>query len=671
MSSPRVKAYFSAGDWKFNRFLEIGITKPAQQKKRGQLTRMGPKPGDYVADRMMAYDADMANNQMKLGGRINATWIPENAKKKNMRPKYEIFNTSHEDGMKLQATKRLTDVAIKDGQTNSPMPDDIRINRHLSESLHGLKHVPILHQQWDPERITESPLKVDSEGTPFQHPPKADFPRFYNREMFKELNDWQVKTNELRYNSNSEAFVYFHFWAHDDKWVWRRRDDVSSYVREVAEDILREKLESVQRTLYGKTVTYPPVEGKFIIKNSTISYEVAEGFTSCKCQIYAKPTDPRTTSVKGSGTTISWKVGKHGNWEHSTLDEEGRYTINIKRVEELIAVKVADSELTIPTVRRDGPHHLHIVPPADLYRALPGWSGEEVQQLYRQELLVFEEELVNTLNNIDSIMQPTEVLYAAQNELLQMATRERKKLKQSQKDYDWWFHHQSFVLYLPFMSQEIMHRLMNWRNTVNQKIGNSPWIDSLRQYSPQPVNCLMQVFRKHNNVWDSRVFKVEHDEEGTFQEESSQEWSFVDDLPDPQPTPPSHIRDVQPRPISRAEVELIDTKYTRDHIWSKMTSVQSDISFEGEAKDYSESYFRDTFAARKRAGVEIHPDDQPGFEVDPEPQFKSVPEADRAKYVRRIGKLYRKYLNPYHPNPSRFISGTEHQPKDETVDNLY
>eukprot|EP01060_Flectonema_neradi_P001912 TRINITY_DN11174_c0_g1_i1.p1 TRINITY_DN11174_c0_g1~~TRINITY_DN11174_c0_g1_i1.p1 ORF type:complete len:688 (+),score=114.57 TRINITY_DN11174_c0_g1_i1:301-2064(+) len=586
-----------------------------------------------------------------------------------MRPKYEIFNTTHADGMKLQATKRLIDVALKDSQTNTPMPDDIRIHRHLSETLHGLKHVPLLHQQWDPERMVDSPLKTDSEGTPYQQPPKADFPRFYDREMFKELNDWQVQTNDLRYNSNTEAYVYFHFWAHDDKWVWRRRNDVSAYVRDVAEDILREKLESVQKSLYGTSVTYPPSNGKFIIKNSPLTLNQAEGFTSGEITIFAKPTDPKTTAVTASGTAISWKVGRHGKWESSTLNDEGHYKINIKRVEDTITIRIDDSELVVPTTSGNAGQKIDLTPPSDLYRALPGWSDEEVKNLYRQELQLFEEELVNILYNIDTIMKPTEMLYAAQNELLQMATRERKKLRQSQKDYDWWFHHQSFVLYLPFMSEDIMHRLMNWRSTINQKIGNSPWVDSMRQYSPQPVNCLMQVFRKHNNVWDSRVFKVEHDEEGMFQEESSQEWSFVDDHPDPQPTAPSHIREVLPRPIVGVEKELTDVNITRDLVWSQMTDVQSEVNYEGEPKDFADAYFRDSFAARKRTGMPVHPEDQPGFEVDPEPQFQAVPEADRAKYIRRIGKLYRKYLNPYHPNPGRFLSGNK-QPTDETIDRL-
>eukprot|EP01063_Lacrimia_lanifica_P009136 TRINITY_DN16162_c0_g1_i1.p1 TRINITY_DN16162_c0_g1~~TRINITY_DN16162_c0_g1_i1.p1 ORF type:complete len:712 (+),score=287.06 TRINITY_DN16162_c0_g1_i1:71-2206(+) len=631
------------------------------------------------------------NIQNANGAHITAMWLPENAKKKNMRPRFEVFNTSEAEGLKLRATKRLSQVALPVG---GGMKDDVRIHRHSTESLHGLQHAPLLHQQWDPERQEPVPFaKYDAEGRPIPPEPLPDFPRFFNRERFGDLDAWQRSTNETRYNSDAETFVYFHFWAHDDKWIHRRRVDVWDYVKSQTEEYVREKLDSVQRILYGKVMPkdhIAPCDG-VVLRRSPERVVATDGaFAKMEVDISCRPIDP--TQEGYAGAQVQWaevEVGKDNKWKTLFLDSNGnctvRFQVALAQTAVPIEVRVAVPDMPQPMKNSTNPDPVapkrekeardarlsftpqadpkpadlsHLKPPTDLARALPGWSEEEVRELYAQELYRFEEDLLNTLYNIDAIMHPTPVLYACQNELTPHFTAARFAERQSKKDIDWWFHHQSFILYLPFYEEEFMHRLQNWRATVNQKVGNSAWADQIRQYSPQPVNALMQVFRKHNSVWDSRVFKVEHEVEGEFQEEAAQEWSYVEDpaAKEPQPTPPTHLRARHPKPIDDPDETLLDPEAAQTFVWSQLRSPTDKMRVDGAPRDYAEEYWADSFAARREAGVPVHPDDQPSVETDVEAATPAAPEGQRKKYIRRMGKLYRKYVNPYNPNPQRFVS---------------
>ena len=722
-AAARSKPYFSNFTTKFFTFhKETGFTNhKASTGKFGALHARSPNK--YVPSPPGTRLSWHTNYASSNGALITSSFIPENAKKKNMRPKFELYNTSDKDAALLRHTKRLAHISIP---VKKDMADDVRIGRAIDEDLHALQHTPLLHQQWDPERVVESPFDSrDSAGRPLPAAPLEDFPRFFNREMFQELDSWQAKTNETRLNPNNEMFIYYHFWAHDDKWVHRRRNDVHDFVKTQAAEYLREKLRSVQILLHGEERAYGSVGGDdgpaIILRHHGVQVqEVAGGLAAVELFVNCKPADPLAKPL--AGASLRYKVKSEGAWHTALLTDEGTALITFTVPRAILAgdavlVEVEGAQLNLSLAQKeDGAARASsavrpkLSPPSDLTRALPGWTAQEVEALYRQELLRFEEELYNTYRNIDAITHPSPVMYASQNELMQMGQKHRYNLLQSKKNYDWWFHHQSFSLYvnpppppnstqtphtstprnttttttttryLPFHDEEFLHRLQSWRTNVNQVLGNSSHIDQLRQYSPQPVNCLMQVFRKHNNVWDSRVFKVQHDVEGEYQEEATQEWSFVEDQREPQPTPPAHLSPArQPRPVEGVEPEMLDPLEVRDSVWAQIRTPTDKITVEGAAQSYAEEYWQDSLAARKAHNEPLHPDDQPGLEVEPQPQFSAAPEADRyalsyfvvcweisilfytiahrKKYVRRLGKMYRKYVNPYHPNPQRFVSG--------------
>ncbi|KAJ9458063.1 hypothetical protein DIPPA_34825 [Diplonema papillatum] len=658
MSAGRAKPFFSANtNASWTRYETTGMPKFLNTRgKAGNMIKSAP--GQWVIDKPPAIPA-AKNVPSSTGGQITSSWIPENAKKKNMRPQHELFNTSDRDGLKLQHTKRLAHVSIPN---KIGMPDDIRVVRTIAEELHGQTHIPLLFQQWDPERVDTHPFtKTDVDGQPIPAEPLPDFPRFYDKEMLAELDNWQAKTNESRYNPQTETFIYYHFWAHDNEWVYKRRIDVWDYVKGQAREFLHQRLRNAQNILYGEERTYGKADNVIIRRGDVRVVENREAFVAVECKITCRPLSSRQPPLEG--VAIKWrKKDLDASWCETILSSDG--TCHVKAT--IIASQPTEIEVEVqgcsmiflanPTDGSTASRFKPLTPPHDLVRALPGWHIDEVTQLYRQELMRFEEDLVNTLYNLDAIMHPTPILYACQNELHTMAVSQRINLRQSKKDFDWWFHHQSFCLYLPFYDEQFIHHLQNWSKTLNMKVGNSPWLDSLRQHSPQPVNCLMQVFRKHNSVWDSRVFKVEHDTEGEYAEEHTQEWSFVEHHQEPQPTEEMHLRKLHPAPISDVPPELLDEDVARDETWVQMRSVGDTVHISSTPHDYAEEYFRDTFAARRASGLPPHPDDQPGLEVDPEPDLPAAPAAERKKYVRRIGKLYRKYYNPYNANPQRFVS---------------
>ena len=395
-----------------------------------------------------------------VGARITAMWLPENAKKKNMRPKHEIFNTSDADGVALRNGKRLTNLCLP---YDKSMCDDVRLGRELNESLHGLEHTPLLQQQWDPEHVTAAPegfTKKDSAGRVLPAAILPDFPRFYDREMFAEMDQWQRTTNEKKMNRSNETFIYYHFWAHDDEWIYKRRIDVWDYVKSTAQEYLREKLSSVQRQLYGAERSYPANESGVLLRHHPIKrLSTDRGIISFQLFVTCKPADPSAAQL--SGHELRYKISSEDAWRSLTLSTEGTALITFRVPEALlstdrITISVGDEALAFPC-NPDAPEHqkaqLDLTPPSDLVRALPGWTKEEVVELYRQELQSFEEELVNTLGNLDAMMQPSPILYAAQNELMNCGPTERYAPLQSHKNHDWWFHHQSFSLYVKFLKR--------------------------------------------------------------------------------------------------------------------------------------------------------------------------------------------------------------------------
>eukprot|EP00755_Sulcionema_specki_P026869 Sspe_Gene.16283::Locus_5736_Transcript_1_1_Confidence_1.000_Length_2118::g.16283::m.16283 len=600
------------------------------------------------------------NTQHKQGALITASWLPENAKKKNWRPRFEVYNTTDRDSLRLQYSKRLSDVVIP----NHPeMADNVRLLRSNAEDLHQLQHTPLLYQQWDAERKEEHPFATyDLKGNPKPTEPQIDFPRFYDKEYFAELDHWQARTNEERLNNAPELFIYFHFWAHDDTWVYYRRIDVWDYVKTVALQHLTARLETIQRTLYGKKRDYVLSQEDLTARVSAVKEEDDGSYIRVSANVMCWWTNPKKSRL--SGAKVRWRPESAERWQEGLLGSEGDLDITasvLKGSEGHVEVEVeADGKTVAFKIAVQGEAvkgERALTPPSDLKRALPGWTEEEVVELYRQELKVLEEDIINTIANFEAMTRPTPIMYACQNELMQMGFTDhmRRDFLKSKKDFDWWFHHQSFSLYLPFHDEELLHKLLNWQSVLNHKVGNSPWIDQMKQYSPQPVNCLMQTFRKHNCVWDSRVFKIEHDVEEQFQEEHVQEWSYVEHRPDPQPTPPEHLRPRQPRPIELSPppevLGYLDT--VRDNFWATLKSPTDKIKIKGQAEDYAEEYFRDTFAARKAAKMPfVHPDDQPGIETDiddPEPEKNP----GRERVIKRIGKLYRWYFNPYNPLPVR------------------
>eukprot|EP01064_Diplonema_japonicum_P013252 TRINITY_DN20770_c0_g1_i1.p1 TRINITY_DN20770_c0_g1~~TRINITY_DN20770_c0_g1_i1.p1 ORF type:complete len:685 (+),score=184.95 TRINITY_DN20770_c0_g1_i1:62-2116(+) len=666
----RAKPFFSSAVTKqWDHYMATGVQK-VHQSLFGKPARFSGKNQPMYKGNYSVPMSHPTNHQSKIGARVTGYWVPENAKKKNMRPKHEIFNSTHKDGIALQGTKRLAHVTIPN---KVGTPADVQFARYTSETLHDLQHTPLLHQQWDPERHEPHPFsKTDPNGRPIPPPPLPDFPRFYNREVFSELDAWQASTNDVRYNKNTECYLYFHFWAHDDKWVHKRRIDVWDYVKNISREYIREKLATTQRILYGEQQGDEHIENMRAtgendvvitrLGNSKVT-DRNSGFCSVRVPLRVRNADP----LKGAINSGVLRYKFDGTWNEVPVAKDGLCIVTVRMLE--TEVENADLEFAFRSTASDDTHNtikLSVVPqtnaalpapPADLLKALPGFSMDEAAKLYQQELLVFEEELINTLYNLDAIMHPTPILYACQNELAVMAVNERISTRQGKKDFDWWFHHQSFSLYLPFHDEEMLHAINNWRSAVNQKVGNSPWIDSLRQHSPQPVNCLLQVFKKHNNVWDERVFKVENDVEAEFQEEHAQEWSFVEHAKEPQPTQPMHVRAKHPAPIdtkNAAQLLHENEEAARDEIWAQMPSNNHKVLHEGQAASYAEEYFRDTFAARRATNQPVHPADQPGIEVDEVCETPPATESERPKYIRRLGKLYRKYYNPYNAMPQRF-----------------
>eukprot|EP01059_Diplonema_ambulator_P002801 TRINITY_DN12431_c0_g1_i1.p1 TRINITY_DN12431_c0_g1~~TRINITY_DN12431_c0_g1_i1.p1 ORF type:complete len:712 (+),score=177.08 TRINITY_DN12431_c0_g1_i1:93-2138(+) len=666
MSGTRMKPYFSSTVNKsWEAFVETG-------KKRVALRNFG-KPAAYNANGLPSTSNAppvMASYHRNTGSRVGAMitgyWIPENAKKKNMRPKKESWNTTQQAAIRDQGSKRLAHIAIPN---KIGANDDVMFSRYTAEMLHGLEHTPLLDQQWDPERNeTNKFAKKDPSGRTIPAPPLPDFPRFYDRELFSELDTHQARRNEVNYNEHTECFMYFHFWAHDDKWIYRRRVDVWDYVKKIAQEHVREKLATVQKQLYGVAMGEGHVEafkatgGRQHIVTSLAHARVSNrssGFCDVSMPVRVRFADPLKGPINTG--TLQWKTADDITWSGLPVTKDGLVMVTTRMLETevdkaqvYLRMEGADDEPIALPFRR--PANRLPNPPIDLLKALPGYSHEEAAEIYRQELQVLEEELVNTLYNIDGIMHPTPIMYACQNELAMMGINERIGARQGRKDFDWWFHHQSFCLYLPFYDEQMIHDINNWRYVLNQKIGNSPWIDSLRQHSPQPVNCLIQTFKKHNNVWDERVFKVENEPDVQFQEEHMQEWSFAEHAKEPQPTQLPHLRQSHPKPISmESGVQILSEQATRDEIWAQMPSQIHKVKHEGQAEDFAEEYFRDTFAARRAANLPVHPEDQPGLEVDEVAEIEAVPEAERPKYIRRLGKLYRKYYHPYNPMPQRFV----------------
>ena len=186
-----------------------------------------------------------------------------------------------------------------------------------------------------------------------------------------------------------------------------------------------------------------------------------------------------------------------------------------------------------------------------------------------------------------------------------------------------------------------MHRLQNWRHVVNQKVGNSAWMDQMKQHSPQPVNVLMQVFRKHNHVWDSRVYKVEHDTPGEYQEETSQEWSFVEDRGEPQPTPPAQVDPSSlPPPLEGVEAEDTDPLDLAYTVWSQVRTPTDELLFDNVARTPAEEYWQDSLAARAKHNDPLTPEHQDGLEVDVKPKFPAAPEAERYERGVRWGDFF-------------------------------
>eukprot|EP01062_Namystynia_karyoxenos_P070203 TRINITY_DN65594_c0_g1_i1.p2 TRINITY_DN65594_c0_g1~~TRINITY_DN65594_c0_g1_i1.p2 ORF type:complete len:697 (+),score=224.76 TRINITY_DN65594_c0_g1_i1:135-2225(+) len=676
------RGFFSERGTRTWKHIEAGGKYPSIRHvgKRFDLQR-NARPGK---GEVMTESSSHKNHPSRYGGRITAMWIPENARLKNMRPRFELFNTPDAEALgQLRSSKRLIDTVDTSESRRQGMPDGVRLSRSLAEELHQLSYTPVLHRQYDSQRQQPPPFPDTRAGQPQPSPPVADFPRFYDREQIAELDHWQAATNAKRFNPNAEFFIYFHFWAHDDDWVHRRRIDAWDYVKSVCAEYLGERLESLQRQLYGGRRDYVQGPGgaqgqpQLGMHLSGLEWDTAPGAGS-RPTGSARITVWRTDRKLGrpAGARIRWRSHPSGSdpvdpWREDHLDSDGCAPIEFRvwslqptAVELEVDpgdgspthgwTQVLDTKGAWSPAQVNG-GHLPLQPPEDLRRAMPGCPEEEVVRVYRQELQVLEEELVNTLVNLDAIMQPSPILYACQNELNLMAAAERLDPKQAWKEFDWWFHHQSFALYLPVYDEALLKRLLNWRHTINTVIGNSPWLDQVRQFSPQPVNCLMQVWRKHNCVWDSRVFRVEHDLEAQFQEEHNGEWSFFEHRPEPQPTPPAHLREQQPRPLSEKAPRdiLYGTDRSRDELWSALAHHADPLRVPGQPEDYAQDYFADTFTARRAAGVEIHPSDQPGLEVDVEPAIPAVPAAERGKYIRRLGKLYRWYFNPYHPWPVR------------------
>eukprot|EP01065_Artemidia_motanka_P022377 TRINITY_DN2656_c0_g1_i1.p1 TRINITY_DN2656_c0_g1~~TRINITY_DN2656_c0_g1_i1.p1 ORF type:complete len:718 (+),score=221.24 TRINITY_DN2656_c0_g1_i1:99-2156(+) len=610
----------------------------------------------------------------RRGGQIKTRWLPENARKKNMRPLFLDPLVTDYDGQWLRGTKRLVDVLDPTADRRRSMPDSVRIQRTEAEELHLLPHTPLLHQQWD-QQYKHKPLFPQTRpGLPEPSPPLPSFPRFYNKEHLAELDHWQAATNERRFNANAEFFIYFHFWAHDDDWVHRRRIDVWDYVKTVVREHVSSRLAGLQHQLYGGPRDYTRA-GDMSMHLGAVKYSRVDTKVVGTGRFTAWWLDRRRE--KPAGATLRWSVKRPEEaprWQQAALDADGSADV-IFAAEEFVDADVSVAfevrcgdethTWTQQIQRNEAADRRPLEPPEDLRRALPGWSEGQVQALYRQELQVVEEELVNTLVNLDAIMHPTPIMYANQTEIVAFGAgaRERVGAEESRKDIDWWFHHQSFALYLPYYDQALVHRLMNWRSTVNTRIGSSPHIDQTNQYSPQPVNCLMQVWRKHNSVWDSRVFRVEHDMEGEFQEEHLQDWSFVEHRKEPQPTPPPHLRSQQPAPMHRPSStprEILHgtspfarKKSVTESLWKKLAHQSDPVVAPGTSNNFAQEYFTDTFEARRHANVEVHPEDQPGLEVDVEPELAAVPAAERGKYIRRLGKLYRTYFNPYNALPVR------------------
>eukprot|EP01061_Rhynchopus_euleeides_P000730 TRINITY_DN10529_c0_g1_i2.p1 TRINITY_DN10529_c0_g1~~TRINITY_DN10529_c0_g1_i2.p1 ORF type:complete len:484 (+),score=141.98 TRINITY_DN10529_c0_g1_i2:102-1553(+) len=456
-STARAKPFFSTNVQKkvWERYQATGVSTGMMSRgKQGMFHKRLPDQKWIVQDKQVHVHIPHLKNTPSWGGSmITSQWLPENAKKKNMRPKYELFNTTEKDGLALRQSKRLAQVSLP---VDKSMPDDIRISRELNESLHSLEHTPLLHQQWDPERKVLPEFDTrDSAGRPLPAEVLPDFPRFYDREMFAELDNWQRETNEARANPNTEMYIYYHFWAHDDEWVYKRRVDVWDYVKSQAGEYLREKLASVQRQLYGEERVYPALNTSVLLRHHPLRrVSSSDGLAELQLFVNCKPSNPRHPPVD---TELRYRVKSEDAWHRASLTGEGTALLKFRVPEaildtDVVTVEVGDASVTIPCsqVTQSAQRRLH--PPSDLARSLPGWSEEEVEALYRQELMRFEEELYNTLHNLDAITTPTPILYASQTEIMNMASGERLLWRASRKSYDWWFHHQSFCLYVPHSS---------------------------------------------------------------------------------------------------------------------------------------------------------------------------------------------------------------------------